>query len=219
MSKARALATSFVIAASAAIAALPVASSAQTSAPSANQAVRVRGVIVHVDAKSLTVKDRSGEVVTMVRPANLRVLEVLPLTPAAIKANSFVGAGSLPQPDGTQRAIEVLVFPESMRGTGEGFRPWDYMPNGTMTNATVSSLGAAPSSGRGGLKLSLKYPEGEKTVIVPPGTPIVTFKPAQDDQSALLVQGAKVVVTAQLKDGQPTASSLLVGRNGFTPPM
>jgi hypothetical protein len=144
---------------------------------------------------------------------------VLPLTPAAIKTNSFVGAGSMPQPDGTQRAVEVLVFPESMRGTGEGFRPWDYMPNGTMTNATVSSLGAAPSSGPGGLKLTLKYADGEKTVIVPHGTPIVTFKPAQDDQSALLVQGAKVVVTAQVKDGQPTASSLLVGRNGFTPPM
>ncbi len=216
MFKARALATSFVIAAASA---LPLAASAQTSAPAANQTVRVRGILVYVDSNSLTVKDRSGEVVTMARPANMRVLEVLPLTPAAIKANSFVGAGSLPQPDGSQRAVEVLVFPESMRGTGEGFRPWDYMPNGTMTNATVSSLGAAPSSGPGGLRLTLKYPDGEKTVIVPPGTPIVTFKPAQDDQQALVVQGAKVIVTAQLKNGQPTASSLLVGRNGFTPPM
>lgn len=208
MFKARVLVTSFVIAASVVV---PAAAWAQ--------AARVRGVLVHVDANSLTVKDRGGEVVTMARPANLRVLEVLPLTPAAIKANSFVGAGSVPQPDGTQRAVEVLVFPESMRGTGEGFYPWDYMPNGTMTNATVSSLGAAPSSGRGGLKLTLKYADGEKTVIVPPGTPIVTFKPAQDDQSALLVQGAKVVVSVQVKDGKPTASSLLVGRNGFTPPM
>ncbi len=208
MLKVRALAASFVIAASVV---LPAAAWAQ--------AVRVRGVLVHVDANSLTVKDRGGEVVTMVRPANLRVLEVLPLTPAAIKPNSFVGAGSMPQPDGMQRAVEVLVFPESMRGTGEGFRPWDYMPNGTMTNATVSWLGAAPSSGPGGLRLTLKYADGEKTVIVPRGTPIVTFKPAQDDQPALLVQGAKVIVTARVKDGQPTASSLLVGRNGFTPPM
>jgi hypothetical protein len=208
MFKARVLVTSFVIAASVVV---PAAAWAQ--------AVRVRGVLVHVDANTLTVKDRGGEVVTMARPANLRILEVLPLTPAAIKANSFVGAGSVPQPDGTQRAVEVLVFPESMRGTAEGFYPWDYMPNGTMTNATVSSLGAAPSSERGGLKLTLKYADGEKTVIVPPGTPIVTFKPAQDDQSALLVQGAKVVVSVQAKDGKPTASSLLVGRNGFTPPM
>jgi hypothetical protein len=149
----------------------------------------------------------------------MRVVEVLPVTLDAIKPNSFVGAGSLPQPDGTQRAVEVLVFPEAMRGTGEGFRPWDYMPNGTMTNATVSALAAAPSSVPGGRKLVLRYKDGEKTVIVPRGTPIVTFKPAQDDQQALVVQGAKVVVTAQLKDGKPTASSMLVGRDGFTPPM
>ncbi|MDL9999656.1 hypothetical protein QTI24_13635 [Variovorax sp. J22P240] len=216
MFKARVLATSFVIAS----AVLPMAVPAQTpAAPAAAQNVRVRGVIVHVDAKSLTVKDRSGEVVTMVRPADMRVIEVLPVTAAAIKPNSFVGAGSMPQPDGTQRAVEVLVFPESMRGTGEGFRPWDYMPNGTMTNATVSKLSAAPAAVPGGQKLVLKYKDGEKTVIVPRGTPIVTFKPGKDDQSALVVPGAKVVVTAQMKDGQPTASSLLVGRNGFTPPM
>ena len=176
--------------------------------------VRVRGVIAHVDATSVTVKDRGGEVVTMVRPPDMRVVEVLPVTLDAIKPNSFVGAGSLPQPDGTQRAVEVLVFPEAMRGTGEGFRPWDYMPN-----ATVSALAAAPSSVPGGRKLVLRYKDGEKTVIVPRGTPIVTFKPAQDDQQALVVQGAKVVVTAQLKDGKPTASSMLVGRDGFTPPM
>ena len=215
MFKARALATSLVIAS----AALPMVVPAQTPAAPAAQNVRVRGVIVHVDAKSLTVKDRSGEVVTMARPADMRVIEVLPVTAAAIKPNSFVGAGSMPQPDGTQRAVEVLVFPESMRGTGEGFRPWDYMPNGTMTNATVSELSAAPAAVPGGQKLVLKYKDGEKTVIVPRGTPIVTFKPGQDDQSALVVAGAKVVVTAQMKDGQPTASSLLVGRHGFTPPM
>ena len=165
-------------------------------------------MIAHVDATSVTVKDRGGEVVTMVRPPDMRVVEVLPVTLDAIKPNSFVGAGSLPQPDGTQRAVEVLVFPEAMRGTGEGFRPWDYMPNGTMTNATVSALAAAPSSVPGGRKLVLRYKDGEKTVIVPRGTPIVTFKPAQDDQQVLVVQGAKVVVTAQLKDGKPAAHQL-----------
>src|SRR4051794_18878559 len=110
MFKATALATSLVLAS----ALLPQPVPAQTSA--AGQTVRVRGVIVHVDAKSLTVKDRSGEVVTMARSADLRVIEVLPVKASEIKPNSFVGAGSLPQPDGTQRAVEVLVFPESMRG-------------------------------------------------------------------------------------------------------
>jgi hypothetical protein len=214
MSKSRVLALSLAAAASAVLSAAAWAQGGAAQPP-----VRVRGVIAHVDATSLTVKDRSGEVVTMVRPPEMRVVEVLPVTLDAIKPNSFVGAGSLPQPDGTQRAVEVLVFPEAMRGTGEGFRPWDYMPNGTMTNATVSALAAAPSSVPGGRKLVLRYKDGEKTVIVPRGTPIVTFKPAQDDQQALVVQGAKVVVTAQLKDGKPTASSMLVGRDGFTPPM
>lgn len=214
MSKARVLALSLAAAASAIL-----STTAWAQGGAAQPPVRVRGVIAHVDATSLTVKDRSGEIVTMVRPADMRVVEVLPVTLDAIKPNSFVGAGSLPQPDGTQRAVEVLVFPEAMRGTGEGFRPWDYMPNGTMTNATVSALAAAPASVPGGRKLVLRYKDGEKTVIVPRGTPIVTFKPAQDDQPALVVQGAKVVVTAQLKDGKPTASSMLVGRHGFTPPM
>ena len=185
----------------------------------AQQTVRVRGVIERADAQSLTVKDRSGEVVTLVRPADMNVSEVVPLTMADIRPDSYVGAGAMPQPDGTQRAIEIVVFPEAARGTGEGFRPWDMLPESTMTNATVATLAAAPASVPGGQKLVLKYKDGEKTVIVPRGTPIVTFKPGQDDQSALVVPGAKVVVTAQVKDGKPTALRLLVGRNGFTPPM
>ena len=167
----------------------------------------------------MVIKDRSGEVVTMVRPADLRVMEVLPFKLSEIKPNSFVGAGARPQPDGSQRAVQVLVFPESMRGTGEGFHAWDVVPNGTMTNATVSTLEGAPASVHGGKKLVLKYTGGEQTVIVAPGTPVVTLKPALDDQAALLVPGAQVVVSAQVKDGQPTASSVLVGRNGFMPPM
>ena len=166
-----------------------------------------------------TVKDRGGETVTMVRPADMNVSEVIPLTLADIKPGSFVGAGAMPQPDGTQRAVEVLVFPEAARGTGEGLRPWDLMPESTMTNATVAQLEAAPASTPGGYKLLLKYKDGEKTVIVPPGTPVVTFKPGNGDQAALVVPGAKVVVTAQVKDGKPTAVRMLVGRNGFTPPM
>jgi hypothetical protein len=205
----KALATSFVVAASAAVSVTAFA----------QETVRVRGVIERVDASTLTVKDRGGETVTMVRPADMNVSEVVPLTLADIKPGSFVGAGAMPQPDGTQRAVEVLVFPEAARGTGEGFRPWDLMPQSTMTNATVAQLEAAPSSAPGGHKLLLKYKDGEQTVIVPPGTPVVTFKPGNADQAALVVQGAKVVITAQVKDGRPTALRMLVGRNGFTPPM
>ncbi|WP_256735081.1 hypothetical protein [Variovorax sp. dw_954] len=211
MMKAQQLAISIVIAATSA---LPLVAAAQAPAQ-----VRVRGVIERVDANSMVVKDRSGEVVTLVRPADMSVSEVVPLTMADIKADSFVGAGSMPQPDGTQRAMEIVVFPESARGTGEGFRPWDYMPESTMTNATVSTLSAAPASVPGGQKLLLKYKDGEQTVIVPAGTPVVTFKPGNQDQAALVVPGAKVVITAQEKEGKPTALRMLVGRNGFQPPM
>lgn len=181
--------------------------------------MRVRGVIQAVDASSLTVKDRSGEVVTMVRPADMNVSEVVPLSIADIKPDSYVGAGAVPQPDGTQRAVEVLVFPEAARGTGEGFGPWDFMPESTMTNATVSGISAAPSTVPGGQKLLLKYKGGQQTVIVPPGTPVVTFKPGNADQAALVIPGAKVVVVAAVKDGKPTAVRMLVGRNGFQPPL
>ena len=92
-----------------------------------------------------------------------------------------------------------------MRGAGEGHRPWDLRPESTMTNATVADLAAAPSSVPGGQKLTLKYKDGEKTVIVPPGVPVVSFKPGNADQQALLVPGAKVMITAQEKEGKPTA--------------
>lgn len=213
--------SSLAIAATAAVtviaaAALPSVALAQASA---TPTVRVRGVIQQIDATSLTVKDRSGEIVTMVRPADMNISEIVPLTPADIRPDSFVGAGAVPQPDGTQRALQIVVFPEAARGTGEGFRPWDYMPQTTMTNATVATLSEAPASVPGGQKLVLKYKEGEQTVIVPPGTPIVTFRPGNANQATLLVPGANVVVTAQEKDGKPTALRVLVGRSGFTPPM
>lgn len=204
-----AIAAATVIAA----AALPSVALAQTSA---TPTVRVRGVIERIDASSVTVKDRSGETVTMVRSADMNISEIVPLTPADIRPDSFVGAGAVPQPDGTQRALQIVVFPESARGTGEGFRPWDYLPQTTMTNATVATLTEAPASVPGGQKLVLKYKDGEQTVIVPPGTPIVTFQPGT---AALVVPGANVVVTAQVKDGKPTALRILVGRNGFAPPM
>jgi hypothetical protein len=191
---------------------------AQTAAP-ANPPVRLRGTIEKVDAASITVKERSGEVITLVRPAEMDVTEVYAISLADIKPGSFIGTAAMPQADGTQLALEVLVFPESMRGTGEGHRPWDLQPQSTMTNATVADLAAAPSSVAGGQKLVLKYKDGEKTVIVPPSAPVVTFKPGKADEKVLMVPGAKVMITAQEKEGKPTALRTVVGRNGFAPPM
>ena len=194
------------------VAAQPVASAPQTS-------IRLRATIEKVEPDSITVRDRSGEVITLVRPADMAVLEVFPIALADIKAGSYIGTAAMPQADGTQLALEVLVFPESARGSAEGHRPYDLQAQSTMTNATVADLVAAPSSAPGGQKLVLKYKDGEKTVIVPANVPVVSFKPGKDDEKALVVPGARVVITAEVRDGKPTALRMLVGRDGFAPPM
>lgn len=192
---------------------------AQAPAAPASPTVRLRGTIEKVEPASITIKERSGEAITLVRAADMDVTEVFPIALADIKTGSYIGTAAMPQADGTQLALEVLVFPEAMRGGGEGHRPWDLQPQSTMTNATVADLAAAPASVPGGQKLVLKYKDGEKTVIVPPNVPVVTFKPGKADENVLVVPGAKVLVTAQEKDGKPTALRLVVGRNGFAPPM
>jgi hypothetical protein len=190
---------------------LPGIASAQASDP-----VRIRGTIVRVDAKTLVVQDRGGEVVSLARPADMTVSEVYPIKLSDIKQGSFIGTAAMPQADGSQKALEVVVFPEAARGTGEGHRPWDLLPQSTMTNATVADLAAAPKSVRGGQQLRLTYKGGEKIVVVPPNVPVVTFRPGTE---ALLVPGAKVLVNAQEKNGTPTALRVTAGRNGFAPPM
>ncbi len=173
---------------------------------------RLRGTVKSLDAGTLVLVERSGETLTLVLADNFSVNEVVPIELAAIQSGSYIGTAALPGADGTLRALEVLVFPEAARGTGEGHSAWDLQPGSTMTNATVAELAATPQ----GRSLKLRYKDGEKTVIVPDNVPVVTFKPG--DRS-LLVPGAKVLVTAQLRDGKPTALRALAGRDGFVPPM
>jgi hypothetical protein len=92
---------------------------------------------------------------------NLVVTEVFPMALAGIKPNTFIGAGAMPQPEGTQKAIAVLLFPEAMRGTGEGHRPFDFLPQSTMTNATVAGAATAAD----GPRLRVTYPGGEQTLV------------------------------------------------------
>ena len=192
-----------------AISALVVASlaMAQTAQP-----LRLRATIEKVEPGSITVKERGGEVVKLLLASQLSVTEVYPIDIAEIKADSYVGAAATPGKDGTLDAVQVLVFPAAMRGAGEGHRPYDLMPEATMTNAAVDGLSSSPN----GRNIKLKYKDGEKTLKVPLNVPIVTIKPGDN---ALLVTGAKLVVTAELRDGIPTATRILAGRNGFAPPM
>lgn len=156
-------------------------------------------------------KERRGETVVLKLADSLVIQEVFPIELGDIKPGSFIGTASTPQPDGTQRAIAVTVFPESARGAGEGSRPFDLQPDSTMTNATVADLAEAPS----GRTLHLKYKDGEKTVVVPAGAPVVSFRPG--DRS-LLVPGASVSLSAQMVNGSPTAQRINAGKNGFALP-
>ena len=192
-----------------AISALVVASIAMAQTV---QPMRLRATVEKVEPGFITVKERSGEVVRLVLASDMAVTEVYPIDIAEIKADSYIGAAATPGKDGTLDAVEVLVFPIAIRGAGEGHRPWDLMPEATMTNAAVDGLSSSPS----GRTIKLKYKDGQKTLNVPLNVPIVTIKPGDN---TLLVTGAKVIVTAEMRDGKPTATRILAGRNGFAPPM
>jgi hypothetical protein len=205
--------------ASAALALLLTATIAAAQAPTppaspAPPPTRVRGTIDSVDGSTLNVTSRDGSKVTVKLADNAPVVGIVPASLSDVKPGGFVGITALPQPDGTQKAIEIHIFPEAMRGTGEGHRPWDLMPNSTMTNATVDSEVASSD----GQKLVLKYKDGEKTFIVPANVIVVAFNPAT---MADLKPGAKIMVAAGAKqpDGTVLAPRINVGLNGLTPPM
>jgi hypothetical protein len=181
---------------------------AQQTSPS-----RVRGTIESVDGDVLSVKSRAGEDVKLHMTADMKVVGIVKISLSEIKVGSFVGATTVPGPDGSQNAVEVHVFPEDMRGTGEGSRPYDLRPNSTMTNATVAETVA----GHDGNTLMVKYKDGEKKVVVAPDTPVVTYVPADKSD---LTAGAKIIAfIKKLPDGSFETNRVSVGRDGLTPPM
>ena len=174
---------------------------------------RVRGTVESVDGDVLAVKSRGGEDVKLHMTGDLRVVGITRISLSDIKVGSFIGTTTVPGLDGSQSAVEVHVFPENMRGTGEGSRPYDLRPNSTMTNATV----AESVVGNDGHTLLVKYKDGEKKVSVPAETPVVTYVSA--DKSDLKA-GAKVIAfTKKLPDGSLETDRVSVGRDGLTPPM
>lgn len=185
-----------------------------SSASAQQPPVRVRGTVEAVNGPVLSVKSRDGSMVKVKLTDNVVVRAVVKASLTDIKAGSFVGVTGMPQADGSQKAVEVHIFPEAMRGTGEGHRPWDLQPNSTMTNANVDVAVA----GVNGPELTLKYKDGEKKVIVPPGIPIVTYAPSDKTE---LKPGAQIFIgaTTKLEDGSLEASAVSVGRDGVPPPM
>jgi hypothetical protein len=177
----------------------------------AQQAVRVRGTIEKVDGNTLTVKAGDGTAVTLMLTSDAAVVSVVKATLADVKEGSFVGSAAMPQPDGSQKALEVHIFPETMRGTGEGHRPFT-VPNSTMTNGTVGDMVTASD----GQSLTVKYKGGDKKIVVPPGVPIVRYEIGGRSD---LKPGAHVTATNAVKkpDGTLETARINVGRDGLVP--
>jgi hypothetical protein len=174
---------------------------------------RVRGTIEGVDGDVIAVKSRGGEDVKLHMTSDMRVVGIVRIALSDIKVGSFIGTTTVPGADGTPSAVEVHVFPEDMRGTGEGSRPYDLKPNSTMTNATV----AESVVGNDGHTLLVKYKDGEKKVVVSQETPVVTYVPGD---KADLKAGAKIIAfVKKLPDGSYETNRISVGRDGLTPPM
>jgi len=181
---------------------------AQSAAPE-----RLRGTIEKIDGTTLTIHTRDGATATLTLDDSGTTTVVLAASRADIKDNSFIGTAAMPDKDGILHAQEVVIFPESLRGTGEGFRPWDLTPGSTMTNATVGNV-----SGANGDTLSLKYKGGEKKLVIPADVPIVTLA-----QGALsdAKPGVGIIVPMAEKqtDGTYHAKRVVVGKDGVNPPM
>ena len=174
---------------------------------------RVRGTIEGVEGDTLAVKSRSGEDVKLHMSGDIRIVGITRIGLADIKVGSFIGTTTVPGPDGMPTAVEVHVFPEAMRGTGEGSRPYDLKPNSSMTNATVAESVVSND----GHTLLIKYKDGEKKVLVGPETPVVTYVSADKSD---LKPGAKVIAfMKKLPDGSFETNRVSVGRDGLTPPM
>jgi len=174
--------------------------------------IGMRGVLTAINGDNLVIQSTHGVEQSVMLDKDSRVVGISLARIEDIKPGSYIGTAAIAQPDGSQKALEVHVFPPALAGTGDGHRPFDLAPNSTMTNGSVGDMVA--SNGR---ILTLKYKGGEKKILVPEDVPIVNIEVG--DRS-LLVVGAKIVLRARKNaDGSMTALSVSVGKNGIMPPM
>ena len=168
---------------------------------------------VSPDGTSLGVLTRAGEKRTVRLTDKTAVILIVPASLADVKAGAFIGVAALPDEGGTLKAMEVRVFTEAMRGTGEGHRPFDLAPNSTMTNGTISGR----VEGADGAQLTVAYKGGQQTILVDPKTPIVSFEPGSKDDAK---PGAAIIARGPAEtDGSVDAAVLLIGKDGLVPPM
>jgi hypothetical protein len=181
---------------------------------SAQETVRIRGTIERIEGPVYVVKNRDGAELKLTVTDNPLFVVIVPAKMADIKQGMFVGSAGMMQPDGSQKAIEVHIFPEAMRGTGEGHYPWDLQADSTMTNANVEETVA----GVDGQTLTLKYKTGEKKIVVTPQTVVITYTTGDKNE---LKPGAKIFIGAAKKqaDGTLLTPRINYGKDGLTPPM
>jgi hypothetical protein len=193
------------------LAALSLALICLAQPASAQEITRIRGTIDRIEGPVYVIKSRDGTELKLTLTDNPLFVAIAPATMADIKPGMFVGSAGITQPDGTQKAIEVHIFPESMRGTGEGHYDWDLKPASKMTNGNVEQSVA----GVDGPVLSVKYKDGEKKLMVTPETVVVTYVPGNKDE---VKPGTKVFVAAKKQaDGTFQAPRITYGRNGAGP--
>ena len=175
--------------------------------------VRVRGMIDRIEGDIYVIKARGGAELKVKLADNATVVALIKASLADIKQGSYVGVAGMPQADGSQRALEVHIFPEAMRGVGDGHRGWDLQPSSTMTNGNVEQTTVSSD----GQVLTLKYKDGEKKILVPADVPIVAYVPGDKSE---LKAGASIFISAATKqpDGTLQAPRVNVGR-GVAPPM
>jgi hypothetical protein len=179
------------------------------------QTIRIRGTVQNVDGPKLAITARDGSTMQVRLGDNARITAMVKATVADIKQGSFIGVTAMPQPDGSQKAIGLHIFMDAQRGVVQArFIPWDREPGSTMTNADVESIVV----GVDGQSMMVKYPDGEKKIIVPPDTPVVKFAPGSSED---LKTGAQMIIFAAQKmpDGSIIAPAINVGREGAAPPM
>jgi hypothetical protein len=193
------------------IALLAIPAAAQT--PPAATPMRVAGTVDKLDGNNLTVNIKDGPAVTVVLADNAAVFGVEKRTVADIKPGDFLASGGVKGTDGKIHAVEVRIFPETLRGTGEGQRPWDVKPDGVMTNATVGTVSQSPAGG----VVHVKYKEGESEYTIGPEVPILAY--VAGDRSLLKPAAAVLTVAQKKPDGSLTTSRVTAEKDGVKPPM
>jgi len=199
---------SLIIGAFVAMLALPAFAQAPQGTPT-----RIRGTVEKLDGHTLTVKSRDGQDVLIALADNFAVRGLVKKSLSDIKAGDYVASTGRRGPDGKLYAVEVRIFPEALRGAGEGQFAWDLTPDSLMTNATVSGISAAPD----GQTLKVTYKGQESEYIVKPGTPILTYSPG--DASMLKPGTAVFVIALKQPDGKLTSNTVTAESNGIKPPM